>query len=553
MKKLLYIFVLLLLFSFSLSAQDSLNTSVLYRYDQAGVSYNDVWGYVDGSKEYAILGGRDSIYVFDVTNPNNVIKVDVDNDGYFNVWRDFKTYDHYMYTVTDGSNGTGLRVYDLDSLVSGKLYLVGAYTSDFITAHNIYIEEASATLYVAGTNNGSVPEGLIVYDLSTNAKARNPELIHELRFDTLLSNTSLNTYVHDLYVRNDTAYCSHGNTGLYIYDFTDPTAPEFISSVSTNGYNHSSWLSDDGDYLFFAEEVPKGLPIGVVGISNISNIAIDHTFKFPLLSPTHEDNTPHNPFVVGDFLYVSYYEDGLQVFDISDPLNVTQFAFYDPTPNTSYNGTTGVWGCYPFLPSGNILISDTKNGLYLIEVNLNPLPIELKQFSANAIQEKVRLDWVTLSEENSAYFEIERSTDGVEFESIGKVDAMGRSTEEANYYIYDGSPFMGNNYYRLKQVDLDGQFEYSEIVSVYFSSSIIEIYPTFISGEQSLNVLITEPISEIHFKLYNIQGQLIQSSTLSGGERDEAQISVSGLQNGTYILHVFNGSHQVTKRVIVSR
>ena len=551
MNELRYIFVLLLfVFCFSVSAQDSLNTSVLYRYD-AGTFYNDVWGYVDGSKEYAILGGRDSIYVFDVTNPNNVIKVDADVPGGFITWRDFKTYDHYMYAVSE--NNDGLRVYDLDSLASGKLHLVGAYTSDFITAHNIYIEEASATLYVAGTNTGSVPEGLIVYDLSTEAKARNPEILHELRLDTLLGLPALNTYVHDLYVRNDTAYCSHGNTGLYIYDFTDPTAPEFISSVSTNGYNHSSWLSDDGDYLFFAEEIPKGLPMGVIDVSNINNIAIDHTFSFPLLAPTHLDNTPHNPFVVGDFMYVSYYEDGLQVFDISDPLNVTQFAYYDPSPNTSYNGTTGVWGCYPFLPSGNILISDTNNGLYLIEVNLNPLPIELKQFSANAIHEKVRLDWVTLSEENSAYFEIEKSTDGVEFESIVKVDAMGRSSEEANYFIYDDSPFNGNNYYRLKQVDLDGQFEYSDIVSVYFSSSIIEIYPTFIIGEQNLNVLFSEAVSEMHFRLYNIQGQLMQSSTLSGSERDETQISVSGLQNGTYILHVFNGSQQVTKRVIVRR
>ena len=496
------------------------------------------------------MGGADSIYVFDVTNPSNVVKVDADDAGGIYVWRDFKTYDHYMYAVADGGSH-GLRVYDLDSLASGKLHLVGAYTSDFVEAHNIYIEEASATLYVAGA--GNLLEGLFVYDLSTDAKARNPEILNELRLDTFLNLPFLNTYVHDLYVRNDTAYCSHGYTGLYIYDFTDPTAPEFISSVGTNGYNHSSWLSDDGDYLFFAEEIPKGLPMGVIDISDINSIAIDHTFKFPLLAPTHEDNTPHNPFVVGDFMYVSYYEDGLQVFDISDPLNVTQLAYYDTSPNTSYHGTTSVWGCYPFLPSGNVLISDTKNGLYLIDVNLNPLPIELKQFSANAINEKVRLDWVTLSEENSAYFEIERSIDGVEFESIGKVDAMGQSSEEANYFIYDGSPFKGNNYYRLKQVDLDGQFEYSEIVSVYFSSSIIEIYPTFISGEQSLNVLFTETVSEMHFKLYNIQGQLIQSSTLSGSERDETQISVSGLQNGTYILHVFNGSQQVTKRVIVRR
>ncbi|MBT8218908.1 MAG: T9SS type A sorting domain-containing protein, partial [Bacteroidia bacterium] len=127
----------------------------------------------------------------------------------------------------------------------------------------------------------------------------------------------------------------------------------------------------DCRYLFYAEEIPAGVDIGVIDLKNLRNgeIEVAHTFKFPLLAPTHTNVTPHNPYVRDTMLVVSYYEDGTQVFNIGDPLNPQPFAHYDTHSNDSYRGTGGNWGTYPFLPSGNIISSDIRNGLFVMKMN----------------------------------------------------------------------------------------------------------------------------------------------------------------------------------------
>ena len=98
-------------------------------------------------------------------------------------------------------------------------------------------------------------------------------------------------------------------------------------------------------------------------------IEIDTTFKFPL-NPNDDNNRPHNPFIRGDYLFCSYYHDGIQVFDVSDPLNPFTAAYYDTNPtDTAYSGFEGNWGTYPFLPSGLILASDILTGLYVLELD----------------------------------------------------------------------------------------------------------------------------------------------------------------------------------------
>ena len=194
-----------------LPCQVAFNTTLLYQYDDPAnpvrggdVVYNDIWGYAaPGGKEYAILGGVDNIWVFDVTDTDNVILIGTDLVASQTYWRDFKTYGHYLYAVSEG--GSGLRVYDLDSLALGKLHLVSVSTADFASAHNIFIDEPQARLYVAGTN-GAANTGLIVYDLATDSQARNPSNPVKVNFAALaLPNTtacevpSNGFYVHDLY------------------------------------------------------------------------------------------------------------------------------------------------------------------------------------------------------------------------------------------------------------------------------------------------------------------------------------------------------------------
>ena len=361
MKKYFLFICLVFLFFQNSTSQVSMNMNLLDNWDQSGLSYNDVWGYVDGSgNEYAILGSRSKIHFFEITAGNTLSLIDEFTPGATSTWRDFKTYGDFAYACTEGSEG--LLVYDLSNLPT-SVTQTQQITSEFTRAHNIYIDETAGKLYVVGSNTQS--NGLIIYDVTTSPP-------------THLASVPLpgGGYVHDIYVRNDTAYASHGWNGFYIWDVSNPSSPNFLASYTGEpGYNHSSWVTPDGNTAFYAREVGTGLPMTALDISNYNNIGVISNFQFPLLAPNSTDNTPHNPYLVGDYLYTSYYEDGIEVFDVSDPANVTLAGYYDTYPsNTQYNGYNGCWGTYPFLPSGRILGSDGVNGLFLLGTNFPSVP-----------------------------------------------------------------------------------------------------------------------------------------------------------------------------------
>jgi lysophospholipase L1-like esterase len=108
-----------------------------------------------------------------------------------------------------------------------------------------------------------------------------------------------------------------------------------------------------------------------------------------------------------------------------------------------------------------------------------PLPVTLVQFKATYNGVASELNWVTASEQNSDHFEIQRSADGVQFTAIGSVAAAGNGTSSKNYAFTDGVPLPGNNYYRLKMVDIDDRFKYSVVILVKSADSKkgITVYP----------------------------------------------------------------------------
>lgn len=365
-----FTFLFSILTTITLQAQISSNMTLLNQYhvdslpSASGVKYNDVWGYLDCTGgEYGILGSASRVHFFDLRDPVNMVEVASFEGGFDAIWRDMKTYHDRAYSVTDGVS-EGLMIFDLSGLPDtvSKTYQSSEF---FSKAHNIFIDEPNGLLYAVGTD--SMNGGLIILDLKTDPD--NPTLVSRVN---LPANPNTGTgYVHDIYVRDNIAYASHGWLGFFIWDMNDPENPVLLASEDTGGYNHSSWVSEDGSFAIYAEEVPKGKPLGVVNLENLANelISVDLTFKFPLLD-NDDLNTPHNPFIRGNLLICSYYEDGLQVFDVTDPMNPSPAAHYDTYPNnTSYNGTTGNWGTYPYLPSGIILASDTKTGLYILQMD----------------------------------------------------------------------------------------------------------------------------------------------------------------------------------------
>ena len=109
------------------------------------------------------------------------------------------------------------------------------------------------------------------------------------------------------------------------------------------------------------------------------------------------------------------------------------------------------------------------------------MPIELLYFNAKVYNDIVKLAWATSMESNNSYFTIERSSGTVDFRFLQKINTEalgGNSSATLSYIANDLNPYSGVSYYRLKQTDLDGNFKYSDIVSVYFDKNkFVSVYP----------------------------------------------------------------------------
>ena len=373
--RLIDIRIAILFFAFSIvniesvGSQNGLNIDSLSRWDdaslvsQGGLTYNDIWGYVDeNGREYAILGSRNFTHFIDVTNPQSPKEVDREVGGSNCTWRDYKVYGHYAYGVADFCSA-GLEIFDLSPLPDSvrKVYDSREFVNN---THNVFIDTSSGRLYAVGFVS-SVGTDIVILDLTQDPEQ--PELLRNLE----LPGSSSADYVHDVYVRNDTAYCSQGNQGtLHVYDLTDLTVPDNaivpIASWTSSGYNHSNWLSENGKTIVLANET-FGQPLRIADYSNKSAIVEVATIKSNLLAPGQTNSIAHNPFILGnDFAIISYYEDGLVIIGIEDPTDPFIVGYYDTRPEGSSYGFDGAWGVYPFLPSGNMIVSDIENGLLVL-------------------------------------------------------------------------------------------------------------------------------------------------------------------------------------------
>jgi len=345
---------------------------------RSGKFYNDCWGYVDEQgKEYAIIGSPRKIHILDISEPSTPILLKEITGGSASLWRDFKTYSCYAYGVADEGN-EGLIVIDLCNLPTGPIYKANQKKEVFSKAHNLFVDVSAGRLYVLGANTRS--NGIIIYDLNTTPS--NPQLLASVNLP--------GGYIHDAFIKNNIAYCSHGNSGLYIYDLSDPLSPQYKASINTGAYNHSNWLTEDETHLIYAEEVPIGLPLRMVDLSNIEedDLQITSTFSSSLLPATSGQVTYHNPFIIDNYAVISSYEDGVTIFNIANKTAPTRVAYYDTYVNDTYSGFDGCWGVYPYFPSGTIIASDGINGLFVLSTTI-PLSTDCFNGQLDSFEQQV--------------------------------------------------------------------------------------------------------------------------------------------------------------------
>ena len=373
---------------------------------------NDIWGFYDlnDNREYAIIGLRNGVGVVEVTDPTNP-RVVGSVASQSTAWRDLKVYQYFNHRdnrwesyayVTADSASVGTMVVDLRELPDS--ISAGITSSNDISAHNVYLSNVDyATgvaltgmtpyLHIAGSNQqgGSFNS----YGL-TDPEQPNPVYVNE--------SSSRSNYSHDVSSmiitddRKDTqcvlsqAFCEiffdFNENNFQIWDKTNNVSPSRLSTTSYQNvsYVHSGWYTEDKQVVLVHDELDESN----FGLNTTVRLFELSDFRAPSLlsiwtGPTRAID--HNGFVRGNRYYMSNYTRGMTVLDISNPQDPKEVGFFDTFPVSDNGSFNGAWGVYPYLPSGNILVSDISSGLYIVKDNTkNP---SQGNFSFNSLTHSV--------------------------------------------------------------------------------------------------------------------------------------------------------------------
>ena len=357
---------------------------------------NDCWGWTDTltGREYAIIGLDNGTAFIDITIPNlPVIIGKLPTQTEDSSWRDIKVFGNYAYIVSEADNH-GMQVFDLTHLRDITTYTIfsaDSHYDGFGNAHNIAINEDSGYAYVLGTQtyNG----GAHFIDIS------NPEN------PTSAGGYAEKGYSHDAMIviyngpdldyKGKEIYFGSNVDEVVIVDVTDKSNPTFISSFrySSTQYTHQGWLTEDHKYFFVGDELDE-----VRNGINARTIILDFS---DLDEPINhvEYSSPnavvdHNGYVVGNFFYLACYTGGLRILDLKniDSKEVLEKYYFDThiehEAHSARKSRTigfdddhdkprkgnedlfnGAWSVYPFFKSGNLIVSDINEGLFVLKVD----------------------------------------------------------------------------------------------------------------------------------------------------------------------------------------
>jgi len=361
----------------------------------------DIWGFVDlnSGREYALVGYSVGTAVYDVSDPENPREVGF-VDGQTTTWRDIKVYQSwnpteqrwnaYAYVTADNASD-GLFIIDLRELPQRISRI--SYSSDFAAAHNVYLtgtefstglplEGSTPTLILAGPNrsdgrfrsydlgNPQTPSFIAAPATPAGQPGGDRLYMHDAasmritdaRKDTQCVNAGSSPYCEVLFDFNEST--------VDIWDVTLPSSPVRLSRTpySNADYVHSGWWSEDKQYLFVQDETDerdRGLQttLRTFSIADLTAPSLAGSWTGPTTA------IDHNGFVRGNRYYMSNYARGLTILDISNPAAPSAVGRFDTYPASDTVGFPGAWGGIPFLPSGNLLISDIDSGFYVVADN----------------------------------------------------------------------------------------------------------------------------------------------------------------------------------------
>jgi choice-of-anchor B domain-containing protein len=344
------IFLLSTLIKIDSNAQDYLNVSLYAQFDRGEERYSGSWVYSNFSgEEYALLGAKTGTAIYQIM-PGGQLEEVAFIPGPITNWREITVVQNHAYVVTDVSGfDHGMQVIRLNQLPF-QAPLVTTYDETFTMGHIIQkdISNEDPYVYVCGT---TATEGVHIMDVS----------IPETPIEVGLYDPGY--YIHDCHVNGDRMFGSAFYEGtIDIVDISDKTSPTLITRIDIpDGFVHSSSLTTDGNFLFVAPEKDE-LPARIFDITNpFDPVEVAKYTANPL-------SLVHNPYILGDFAFLSHNTEGLRVVDMSDPTTPVEVGYYDTWAGGS-GGFHGLWSACPYLPSGKIVGGNREDGLYVWEFN----------------------------------------------------------------------------------------------------------------------------------------------------------------------------------------
>ena len=325
-------------------------------------TYSACWGYVaPNGREYAILGAYDGTYFYEIrrdriSNFVGFVPTGGAPNDFGNTWREMKTYSHYAYIVSE-SDTSGVQIVDLQYLPDSVHYVAKYLAPGHSSTHTI--SQSGPYLYLNGANS-DFGNGTVILDLTVN-----PE-------QPILRGKWTERYVHDCRPLNDTIWAANISDGyLSVIDATNKDSLQTITSWQTlpSPFTHNCALTSDRKYIFTTDETlsPPG-KLKIWNIEDLNNIIAVGSWK-PAGFP---NSVVHNVEIYDTLAVIAHYSAGVRVLNISNPANPVEIAWYDTYPDNNNTNYEGCWGVYMF-PSGLIIGSDRKYGLFILDPELNPV------------------------------------------------------------------------------------------------------------------------------------------------------------------------------------